>query len=79
MNCLIGKDFTGDGCCCPAASLAVMGGHRVSVITNMPTTQWQNRNVNCAKIKEERLKKQKHLDEYGLQSLPRLAGTECPL
>jgi hypothetical protein len=54
----------------------MMESYGVSVITNIPTIQRQNISVNYAKIKEERLKKQKHLDEYGLQSLPWSAGTE---
>lgn len=42
MNCLIGKDFVADSCCCPAGPLTTMGSYGVLIITKMPATRWQN-------------------------------------
>lgn len=53
-----------------------------------PMAGWNHINANYAVIKEERVKKQKHLGDYGLQSLPlplrlqrtlRIWHPPCPL
>lgn len=69
MNCLIGKDFIGDGGR-PPDSPTMMGSYGVSIIINAAhkMAEWNHINANYAVIKEERGKKQKHLAADGLQS-----------
>lgn len=68
MNCLIGKDFIGDGSR-PPDSPTMMGSYGVLIIINAAheMAEWNHINANCAVIKEERGKKQKYLAEHGLQ------------
>lgn len=68
MNCLIGKDFIGDGSR-PPDSPAMMGSYGVLIIINAAhkMAEWNHINANYAVIKEERGKKQKYLAEHGLQ------------
>lgn len=68
MNCLIGKDFIGDGSR-PPDSPTMMGSYGVLIIINAAhkMAEWNHINANYAIIKEERGKKQKYLAEHGLQ------------